>query len=313
MGWGEGVSLMNLNKLRTFIHVVESGSISQAAQDLFRTQPAISSALKDLEAEIGLKLFERRNARIFVTPEGKDLYEYSCQRIRELDDKADRLRSDLRELSGTIRLGILNDFSSFISADLIVGFRQQFPRVKFQLHSWSTEAMEVAMLEGELDFAMMVGYEQRELFDRAPVYEFQREPMAAPSYLKRVAAITAYEDLLNMDLLGLGPRLGSFRFWYKKNGKGSLESVIDKIVPAVTADDIRDFNSLIVSGLGIGLCYRELVQTELNRRQLVRLFPDAKPLQMILDISRRKTRSNSLLMERFWDYMVTRGEAALSH
>ena len=156
MGWGEGVSLMNLNKLRTFIHVVESGSISQAAQDLFRTQPAISSALKDLEAEIGLKLFERRNARIFVTPEGKDLYEYSCQRIRELDDKADRLRSDLRELSGTIRLGILNDFSSFISADLIVGFRQQFPRVKFQLHSWSTEAMEVAMLEG----GALVGHDE---------------------------------------------------------------------------------------------------------------------------------------------------------
>ncbi len=63
----------------------------------------------------------------------------------------------------------------------------------------------------------------------------------------------------------------------------------------------------------MGLCYRELVQTELNRRQLVRLFPDARPLLITLDISRRKTRSNSLLMESFWDYMVTRGEAALSN
>lgn len=68
---------MNFNKLRTFIQVVDSGSISAAAQILFRTQPAISSALKDLEQELGIILFERRNARIFLTPEGREMYEYA--------------------------------------------------------------------------------------------------------------------------------------------------------------------------------------------------------------------------------------------
>ncbi len=295
---------MNLNKLRTFIHVVERGSITQAAQDLFRTQPAISSALKDLEEEVGLTLFERRNAKIFLTPEGKELYEFSHHRIRELDDKADRMRADLAELAGTIRLGILNDFSSYLSAGLIAGFHRHFPKVKFQLHSKPLEELESSLLEGNLDYALMLAYEHRDLFEIVPFRHFTREPMASPSYLKRVAPITEYEDLLNMDLLGLNERLGSFRYWFRKNGMGSLESVIDKIEPAITAGDMRDFNRLVIQGLGIGLCYQELVQTEINRRQLVRLFPDAKPVRITVDISRRKMRSNSLLLDTFWEYML---------
>ena len=79
--------------------------------------------------------------------------------------------------------------------------------------------------------------------------------------------------------------------------------IIDKIEPAVTAEDMRDFNNLLISGLGVGLCYRELVQTEINRRQLTRLFPSAKPVLLTLDISRRKVHSSSLLMDTFWEYM----------
>ena len=294
---------MNLNKLRTFIHVVESGSVSQTAQDLFRTQPAISSALKDLEQDVGLRLFERRNAKIFTTPEGRELYQFAQQRIRELDDKADRMRADLSELSGTIRLGILNDYSKHLSASVIQGFQKNYPKVRFQLYSQSMEALEACMLRGELDYALMVSYQHREQFEIVPFMMFHREPMAAPSYLKRIAAITEYEDLLNADHLALGERLGSLRMWLKKNGQKSFDSIIDKIQPFATTTDMPVFNDLVIQGLGVGLCYTELVQTEINRRQLVRLFPDADPIHVTLDISRRKVRSNSLLMDTFWAYM----------
>jgi len=294
---------VNLNKLRTFIHVVESGSVSQTAQDLFRTQPAISSALKDLEQDVGLCLFERRNAKIFTTPEGRELYQFAQQRIRELDDKAERMRADLSELSGTIRLGILHDYSKHLSARVIQGFQKSYPKVRFQLHSQSMETLEACMLKGELDYALMVSYEHREQFEIVPFMMFQREPMAAPSYLKRMAAITEYEDLLNADHLALGERLGSLRMWLKKNGQKSFDSIIDKIQPFATTTDMPVFNDLVIQGLGVGLCYTELVQTEINRRQLVRLFPDADPIHVTLDISRRKVRSNSLLMDTFWAYM----------
>jgi len=294
---------VNLNKLRTFIHVVESGSVSQTAQDLFRTQPAISSALKDLEQDVGLRLFERRNAKIFTTPEGRELYQFAQQRIRELDDKADRMRADLSELSGTIRLGILHDYSKHLSARIIQGFQKKHPKVRFQLHSQSTSTLEENMLKGELDYALMVGYEHREQFEATPFMMFRREPMAAPSYLKRIAAITEYEDLLNADHLALGERLGSLRMWLKKNGQRSFDNIIDKIQPFATSTDMPVFNDLVIQGLGVGLCYTELVQTEINRRQLVRLFPDADPIHVTLDISRRKVRSNNLLMDTFWEYM----------
>jgi len=301
---------VNLNKLRVFLQVVDSGSISLAAQALFRTQPAISGALKDLEREMGLVLFERRNAKIFITPEGRELYEFSQPRIREIDDRADRMRANLSELSGVIRLGILHDFSKHLSAGVVDGFRKDYPKVRFQLYSQSMEELEACMLNGSLDYALMVAYQRREQFEIVPYMNFHREPMAAPSYLKRIAALTEYEDLLNTDHLALGERLGSLRMWYQKNGKKSFDTAVDKIRPAITAENMQVFNDLVAQGLGVGLCYSELVQTEINRRQLVRIFPDAKPLIITLDISRRKVRSSSLLMDTFWAYM--QGRASVS-
>jgi DNA-binding transcriptional LysR family regulator len=297
------VKTVNLNKLRTFIEVVESGSISRAAQNLFRTQPAISSALKDLEEEVGLQLFERRNGKIFITPEGKDLYNFSHQRILELDDKVHRMRDALSELTGTIRIGILHDFSKHLSARIAQGFHSNFPHVRFRFHSLTSHEMESRMLDGELDFAFMVSYQYREQFEIEHFMNFFREPMAAPSYLKRVGDIKDYEDLCRNDHLALGERIGSLRMWLKKNCDKPLDHAVDKIEPLVLAENMSIFNDMVLRGMGIGLCYKELLQTELNRRQLVRLFPKAKPIYITLDICRRKVKSNNLLMDTFWEYL----------
>lgn len=225
-------------------------------------------------------------------------------RLLELEDKAERIRADLGVLRGSIRLGILNDFSAYLSADIVTGFRHAHPKVTFQVFSCSMEEMEDRLMEGTLDFALTAMYKNRAALEIKPYIAFEREPMASPSYLKTVPQISRYEDLLNMDLLGLGERLGSLRYWFRKNGLKYLEPVVDKIEPVVIADDIRDFNNLIIQGAGIGLCYRVLVQTELNRRQLVSLFPNANPVVITLDISRRKVHSSSLLMGTFWAYMT---------
>lgn len=297
---------MNLNKLRTFVHVVECGSITLAARNLYRTQPAISSALKDLENETGLILFERRNAKVFTTPQGQELYEFCHSRIQEIDDKAQRLQNNLEVLSGTIRLGILQDYSESLGPDIIAGFRKQFPQVRFQLFSQSLESMEASLLECELDIGLMVFFEQREMFEIIAFKRFSREPMASSSYLKSVDPVLEYSDMLSLDLLSLGERLGSFRHWFRKNGLRHAEVHLDKINPVSTANSMSDFNQLVINGLGVGMCSPTLLQSEINKQQLIRLFPDANPLYITMDIARRKTRSPSLLLDTFWDYLKER-------
>ena len=80
---------MDLNKLRTFVVVAETGNMTKAAGLLYRTQPAITQQLQSLEEEIGLSLMERRNARIFLTRDGEQLFQAAKQGIQGLDEALD--------------------------------------------------------------------------------------------------------------------------------------------------------------------------------------------------------------------------------
>lgn len=294
---------MNLNKLKTFIHVAQCGSITQTAQELFRTQPAISSALRGLEKETGLILFERRNARIHLTPQGRELYNFCQGRIYEMEDKANSLRENLDELNGIIRIGILNDFCELLASDIIAKFRLRFPKVFFKIMSIPKEDLEPNLLNGELDIALMSRNQQQDLFDTHSFKRFTRELFASPIYLKNSAPINQYEDILGMDLLGSDKRLDSFRHWFRTNGITTLESTIDKITPTITATDIANFNQLVIKGLGIGLCYKELIKDQIEKKELVSLFPNSNPIHITLHMSRRKKRSPSLLMDTFWEFL----------
>lgn len=87
---------MNLTQLTVFREVMETGSISQTAKKLNRTQPAISLALKNLEKTLGLTLFERRGRRLIPVPEARYL-------LAETTDVLDRLATISHTMEGMIK------------------------------------------------------------------------------------------------------------------------------------------------------------------------------------------------------------------
>ena len=68
---------MRLNQLEYFIKVVECGSITKAAQELYLSQPSLTKAISSLETEYDLKLFSRTARGLNLTPEGRDFLEYA--------------------------------------------------------------------------------------------------------------------------------------------------------------------------------------------------------------------------------------------
>lgn len=72
---------MTLQQLRYAICVANNGSMNQAAEELFITQPSLSSAIKELEDEIGIELFLRSNRGVVITPEGEEFLAYARQMI----------------------------------------------------------------------------------------------------------------------------------------------------------------------------------------------------------------------------------------
>ena len=76
---------MTLTQLKYAIEVANAGSINKAAGNLFITQPSLSSAIAELESEIGIKMFSRNNRGIFLTPEGSEFVGYARQVVEQFD------------------------------------------------------------------------------------------------------------------------------------------------------------------------------------------------------------------------------------
>lgn len=76
---------MQLQHLAYFVAVAEQGSINKAAETLFVTQPNLSKVIRNLESELKITIFERNNKGVTLTTEGKNLYQYACTIMKQMD------------------------------------------------------------------------------------------------------------------------------------------------------------------------------------------------------------------------------------
>jgi DNA-binding transcriptional LysR family regulator len=113
---------MNLKQLNAFREVMRTGSVSEAARNLYRTQPAISALISSLEENLGYQLFSRHGGRLHPVPEAHYLYEEAGEVLDRLDAVEQTLKS-VRDLErGVIRIVAMPGPSAFLLPDLIAKF-----------------------------------------------------------------------------------------------------------------------------------------------------------------------------------------------
>jgi DNA-binding transcriptional LysR family regulator len=146
---------MEMAQLEFFLRVVEEKSFSKAADRVFRTQPAVSIAIRRLEEEVGAPLLDRSQKSPALTEAGEIVYEYA-QRIIGLRDKARLAVAELRELQkGRVRIGANESTSLYLLPDLILEFRAQHPLVKVEIQRQPSERLPREALDRRVDFALM--------------------------------------------------------------------------------------------------------------------------------------------------------------
>jgi DNA-binding transcriptional LysR family regulator len=146
---------MELAQLEFFMRVVEEGSFSKAADRVFRTQPAVSIAIRRLEEEIGAPLFDRAQKTPTLTDTGEVLYDYA-RRMLALRDQARDAVTELRELrTGRVRVGANESTSLYLLPDLILAYRAQHPEVKVEIFRQTSERLRREVLDRNVDFALL--------------------------------------------------------------------------------------------------------------------------------------------------------------
>tara|TARA_B100001059_G_C17806603_1_gene569573 strand:- start:810 stop:1661 length:852 start_codon:yes stop_codon:yes gene_type:complete len=143
---------LDLTILRSFVTVVETGGVTQAAGILNLTQSAVSMQLKRLEELLAVEVLQRAGRKLVITPAGEQLLGFA-KRMVELNDEV-FLRMTDRTHVGAIALGVPTDIVFPHIPNVLKRFNAEFPQVKVQLISSFTAALKDEFRKGEIDIIL---------------------------------------------------------------------------------------------------------------------------------------------------------------
>ena len=147
---------MELRHLRYFVAVAEEQNVTRAAARLHVSQPPLSRQIRNLEDELGIKLFDRDARAVRLTEAGRVFLTEARSVLQRAEDAVERAKDAAGGKRGEIRVGYAPSLTVELLPRALKYFRESNPGVRVQLHDLSTQEMLSGLIEGKLHVAMMV-------------------------------------------------------------------------------------------------------------------------------------------------------------
>ena len=161
-------SLLDVDQLRTFLAIVETGSFTRAAEIVHKTQSAVSMQMKRLEERVGRPVFARDGRASKLTEDGERLLDFA-RRIVKLNVEALAAFADFA-LSGRVRLGVPDDYADRYLPEIMARFSRAYPGVELSVVCEPSTDLIERIGANELDLAIITDCESTR-----PVESFRRE------------------------------------------------------------------------------------------------------------------------------------------
>jgi DNA-binding transcriptional LysR family regulator len=151
------VADLSLHHVVVFNSVAKSLNMSKSAKELLVTQSAISQTIKDLETKFSVKLFLRKNRRLYLTEEGKEFYYYT-KKIFDILEEAKLCLENFNTLKkGRVSIGASMTIGNYLLPELIVKFKQSYPDIDLSLFIGNSAEVIEKMRTSEIDIALIEG------------------------------------------------------------------------------------------------------------------------------------------------------------
>lgn len=290
---------MTLEQLRVLQKVVELGSLKAAADALFKTQPALSIAIKKLEQQYNIQLLDRKQYRLTLTPQGKIFYRQAQSLLInavQLDAIGHQLAKDNEPL---FRIG----FDPMIKGNSIVSSleaaKKHFPITDFQLIIGSRLSALEQLNNDKVDIAIGAWFH---LFhglgdyDTTPVAQFELILAVSPSLIPKRVPTTLAEinqlpcvTLIESNLAFDNDRLG-----------------IHSCGQQFKTNDINTLKAMLCQGLGVAIIPKSQIQQQLEDGTLIRLtLEDFEPsLVGEIRLIKRSDKVLGPVGQYFWDHIA---------
>ncbi|WP_028752772.1 LysR substrate-binding domain-containing protein [Rhizobium leucaenae] len=145
-----------LRQLQYFVAVAEQGSITRAAQNLSISQSSVTEALKELESDLGVELFDRHPRGLAITHNGHQFLRHATKILATVSDARTSFSSQQNEAGGTLNIGVTSLVAGYVLSDLLARYRRACPGVEVSAIEDNGGYLEHLLVGGELDVAVMV-------------------------------------------------------------------------------------------------------------------------------------------------------------
>ncbi len=288
--------------MQSFIRVVETGSISGAADRFGVAKSAVSRRLKELEAHLGVELFHRTTRRMNLTDSGRAFYH---QAVRILDDlmEAELATSQAHgELQGSLKIALPLSFGLLHLGPAISDFLQAHPQIEFDL---DFNDREVDLMQEGFDLAIRIASLPDSSFIARRLAPIQTVMCASPAYLKRRGAPASPTELIDHQCL-VYSLIRDFETWNLYDSKNTLLAA--KLRPYLKSSNGEFLRDAAIDGLGIVLIPSFLVYKEIERGDLIPLLTEYKQRQLAAYAVYPQTRHLSQRVRAFVDFLIQRFE-----
>jgi DNA-binding transcriptional LysR family regulator len=272
------ISSDRIELMQTFIRIVESGSLSAAAQQLGTTQPTISRRLQTLEQRLGLKLIMRTTHALKLTDDGERCYAQARQLLATwyaLEDDLTRANDDP---VGTLRVRAPHAFGQDQLIAPLLDYLRRYPRLNVE---WMLNDRTPDFMAENVDCAIQVGAPTDTSLVAILLAEVPRIVVASPDVLAQHAPVEQVEQLCDLPWLALTS-------FYRN--EVALQRVQDgqpvnlAITPRLSSDSLYAVRKAALAGMGAAIVSAWVVQEDLAAGRLIQLTPEwqAPPLPIWL-------------------------------
>ena len=232
-----------LDELLAFISVVDSGSISAAAEHLAQTASGVSRALSRLEDKLDVTLLRRTTRRLELTEEGQAFLAQARKILAAVEDAEEQMKVRRQKPAGRLRINAAAPFMLHVVVPLVAGFRQRYPDIQLQLHSSDRI---IDLLEQRTDIAIRIGPLRDSTLHARALGSNRLRILASPAYLTRYGTPGTVEDLASHSLLGF-TQPDSLNQWPLRHPLGDSLA----ISPGLCASSGETLRQLALAGAGI--------------------------------------------------------------
>lgn len=255
-----------LDEMQALLAVIDSGTLSAAAERLGQTPSGISRALARLEEKLGTTLLTRTTRRLHLTAEGEAFVRQARQIIEAVESAEEDMALRRQRPAGQLRVDAAMPFLLHVIAPLVAGYRQQFPDIALELNG---SEHYIDLLERRTDVAIRIGPLADSTLHARRLGRSRLQVVASPAYLRRHGMPDQPAALSRHVLLGFNAPQSLNRWPLLGEEEGQL-----RIDPDIAVSSGETLRRLAVEGVGIACLSDFVTAGDRADGRLVPVLPD---------------------------------------